>query len=103
MPEALAAPLEARGRAFRRPRLESAVTDDAYVRQPPLLEPEQQPPDARTMHLDAEKIPRRVRGRERQQVVAVAEADLDGAGCVAAEQRAHLEHLHPEGDAVLRP
>jgi len=53
--------------------------------------------------LDAQKIPRRMRGRERQQVVAVAEADLDGARCVAAEQRAHIEHLHPERDAVLRP
>src|SRR3984893_10682660 len=83
--------------------LDRVVTDDAYVREPPLLEPEQQPADPRTMHLDAEKVPPGMRARERQQVVAVAEADLDGERCVAAEQRADLERLHPGRDAVLRP
>jgi len=91
------------GRDLPLEHLDCVVTDDAYVREPPLLEPEQQPADARTMHLDAEKVAPGMRARQRQQVVAVAEADLDGERCVAAEQRADLEQLRPERDAEVRP
>src|SRR6267378_3316167 len=83
--------------------LDRVVTDDAHVREPPLLEPEQQPADPGAMDLDTQEIPPGMRGRERQQVLAVAEADLDGARGVAPEQRLGLEPLGPERDAVLRP
>jgi len=66
--------------------LDRVVTDDAHVRQSPLLEPEQaagRRPD------DAPRRPENpragMRGRERQQVVRVAEADLDD--CRGASRR----------------
>ena len=60
--------------------------------------------DAGPMNFDAEIIPFRMRGSERGQILAVAEADLDHARRAAAEQCIEVEspgavELH----AILRP
>ena len=64
---------------------------------------EHQPADAGAMHFDAEIVALRMRGGERGQVLAVAEADLDDARRAAAEQRIEIQRLRLELDAVLRP
>src|SRR4029077_802896 len=83
--------------------LDRVMTYDAHVTELPLLEPEQQPADARTVDLDAEEITRRMSTGECEKILAVAEANLDAEGRLAPEQRSRLERLRRELDAVLRP
>src|SRR5215472_2336255 len=79
------------------------VADDADVARAVALEREQQAADAGTMHLDAEIVAPGMRARERGEVLAVAEADLERAGGLAAEELPRVERLVPVLDAVLRP
>ena len=83
--------------------LHRVVADDAHVAQLLRLEGEQQPPDPRAMHLDAEEVALRVRTRKPQQVIPVAEADLDRAGGRARVQRAQVQRLGGELEPVLGP
>ena len=91
------------GGELRVEHLHRVVADDAHVAQLLRLECQQHPPDAGAMHLDAEEVALRVRGRKPQQVVPVAEADLDRAGGRARVQRAQLERLRAELEPVLGP
>ena len=95
--------LHAQRRDLRGEHLHRVVADDAHVAQLLRLERQQQPPDARAMHLDAEEVALRVRGRKPQQVIPVAEADLDRAGGRAREQRAQVQRLVGELEPVLGP
>jgi hypothetical protein len=83
--------------------LDGIPADDAHIAQPPLLEGEQQAADARAVHLDAQVVPLRVGGGERDQVLAIAETDLEGARRGAREQPLQIERALDRVDAVLRP
>ena len=83
--------------------LDRVVADEAHVAERRLLQPEQQPADTRAVHLDADEVALRVRRGERQQVLAVAEADLQGARRLAAEQGPGAERLRRELHPVFRP
>ena len=83
--------------------LDRIVADDAHVRERARLEAEQHPPDSRAMHLDAQEIPARISGGEGEQVLAVAEADLEGTRRLAPERRERLERARGEFDPESRP
>ena len=68
--------LQRRRRQLLLQYLHRVVADDAHVAQRRRLQRQQQPADAGAVDLDTQKVALRVRGREPQQVVAVAEADL---------------------------
>ncbi len=56
------------------------VADDFCIAQLPVFEAQHQAAHARTMHFDAQVVALGVRGRLVGEVVAVAEADLEGDG-----------------------
>ncbi len=59
--------------------LDSVVANHPDIREPSRLELQQEPPDTGPVHLDAEKVIRRMRRGERQQILAVPKAYLDDA------------------------
>jgi hypothetical protein len=71
--------------------LDRVVRDHAQVRQPRVARGLQQATDAGAMHLDAEVVALAMRGRERREVLAVAEADLERERRDAAEDGREVE------------
>ncbi len=72
--------IETRRRQMALKYFHGVMADHPDIPQRKLLQAEQNPTDARTMDLDAQKIPLRVRCSECEQVLAIAEPDLDGTG-----------------------
>ena len=70
---------------------DGVVTDDAQIRERFLLRMQQQPPHARSMHLDAEMIGLRVRFRESTDHLAGAEPDLQTARRATPEECVEVE------------
>src|SRR6185312_7744766 len=83
--------------------LDGIVAGHAHVSQPRRVEGEEQPADARRVHLDAEEITLRLSRGERREVLSVSESDLDDAGRMAPEQRVEIEGPRIEFDSVARP
>ena len=83
--------------------LDRIVADDADIGEPPCLDREQQPSDAGTVHVDSQIVPLGMSRRQRREMLAVAEADLDRSRCVAAEQGVEVQRARVELQAVPRP
>ena len=83
--------------------LHRVVTQYADVRQAELGALEQQVSDARPMHLDPEEVVVRVQGRERQQVLAIAETDFERAVCVTTKPQVEIDDAAVELASVARP
>jgi hypothetical protein len=67
------------------------------------LRAQQQVTDPRSVDLDAEVVGFRMRGCQRDQRLAVAEADLERTACVPAEHGHEVEHVVRRLDSVARP
>ena len=83
--------------------LDGVVTDEPHIAQRAGFEREQQSADPGSVHLDAEEVALGMSSGERQQILTVTEADLDGAWRIAPEERDGIERLRGEPDAVLWP
>ena len=95
--------VQRRGRNLRRQHLDRVVSRHPQVRQLSCFGLQQRVTDAGRMHLDAEVVARNVAVGLGHEEVTVAEADLDGARCRAAEQRVEIGHHRAEVETVARP
>jgi hypothetical protein len=79
------------------------VATDAHIAQLRPLQVQQQPADAGPVHLDAEEIAQWLALCTRQQVLAIAEADLHRAGLRVAEERRQVARRGVVVQAVFGP
>lgn len=78
------------------------AADHAQIAEPASIGAQQQPPDAGTVHFDAEIVDLRIGLRQRADDLARAEADLDAAQRAASEHGVQIQH--PRGfQTVCRP
>ena len=83
--------------------LDRVMADEAHVVQLPGLKRQHHAADAGAVHLDPEEVALRIRGGEVEQVVPIAEADLDRARGGTPEQRSGIEQRGREFHPVLGP
>ncbi len=83
--------------------LDRIVRDDTQVRRAGFGSLQQQMADAGTMHLDTQEIALGRCERTLEQVIAVAEADLERSGRGAPKERIKIEQHGCELDAITRP
>lgn len=79
--------------------VDGVAVDDANIRDARALDQCQQMTQSRLVHLDAEVVDLRECGRGRQQGFAVAEADIENARRLAAEDGVEIEPSRAERDA----
>ena len=82
--------------------LDGVLHQQAHVGESALLDAQQAVADARHVYLGAEEVPLGRLSGHADQRVAVAEADLEGAWCVPAEEGAQVQRS-PGLDAKARP
>ncbi len=79
------------------------AADRAHVRQPQFLDAQHEVADTGTVHLEPQVVALGVCSGQGDQGLAVAEADLQRARCLAPEDRSEVERGGAGLDAVARP
>ena len=83
--------------------LHRIMTDDPHVAERVLLQSQQQVADPGSMHFDTDEVALRVPAGKVQEMLAIAESDLQGAWRIATEARRQIQHDGLELEAETWP